>query len=262
MGALTLRELETCARMFSGKWSGTFLDEVGELPLALQAKLLTAIELHGEKGALVRHIRAVGEELAHRVDVRLVLGTHRDLWADAAAGRFRLDLLGRISTHVVRLPALVHTRHRILGTYLERLEQMERNVSSQSGLPVRFVLHREAVDALQDFALSHSSRWTWNFRDVEQSAERLALLAWSHRRGEARRVGISPELVGRERRFLEARWRSMAGSAEPRNRDPEDGDWADLRKTMHPERVESPSELERWEARWLLQARHATRNLA
>ncbi|RKH29769.1 hypothetical protein D7V77_04885 [Corallococcus sp. CA041A] len=234
-----------------------FLDEVGELPLALQAKLLTAIEPQNEKGRWVRRIRPVGGEDEFVADVRLVLGTHRNLWEEASAGRFRVDLLGRISTHVVALPSLTQVRHRILGAYLDRLEQMEQHVAHQAGGPVSFVLHREALDAIQDFALSAESQWTWNYRDVEQSAERLALLAWSHRRGKAKRVGIGMDIVTKEIHFLQERWNSMPGNGER-----EKGSWTDLEEAMRAGGLDSLSELERWETRWLLQARRATRNQA
>ncbi|MBM7115740.1 sigma 54-interacting transcriptional regulator [Archangium primigenium] len=244
--------------LFRSAHRGTvFLDEVGELPLALQAKLLTALELRNEGGLWVRHIRPVGGEKEHPVDVRVVLGTHRNLWEDAAAGRFRLDLLGRISTHAVALPALTGSRHRILGAYLDRLELMEQHVAHRAGGTVRFILHRDAIEALQHFAFSSESQWTWNFRDVEQSTERLALLAWSHRRGKTRRVGIGTDIVAQETHFLQERWGTI-----PPGKPAERSTWADLEEAMQAGAVESLSELERWEARWLLQARRATRNHA
>ncbi|MCB9740451.1 MAG: sigma-54-dependent Fis family transcriptional regulator [Deltaproteobacteria bacterium] len=74
------------------------LDEIGELPLTLQAKILRVLE----DGAVSR----VGGAAPRAVDVRLVAATNRDLEAEVAAGRFRADLLHRISVLPLRLPAL------------------------------------------------------------------------------------------------------------------------------------------------------------
>jgi DNA-binding NtrC family response regulator/tetratricopeptide (TPR) repeat protein len=75
-----------------------FLDEVGELSPRAQAKLLRAIQ-EGE-------IRRVGENVCRRVDVRLLTATNRDLRVEAAAGRFRLDLLYRMDVIRIVLPSL------------------------------------------------------------------------------------------------------------------------------------------------------------
>ena len=75
-----------------------FLDEIGELPKAMQAKLLRVLE-SGE-------IRRVGDNNACTVDVRVVCATHRDLEAMVADGEFREDLLFRINTFEIGLPAL------------------------------------------------------------------------------------------------------------------------------------------------------------
>jgi DNA-binding NtrC family response regulator len=77
-----------------------FLDEVGELPLGVQAKLLRALE--------ARRITRLGDVREREVDFRIVAATNRDLEADVAAGRFRRDLLFRLSAAVVELLPLRH----------------------------------------------------------------------------------------------------------------------------------------------------------
>lgn len=77
-----------------------FLDEVGELSLAVQAKLLRALE--------TRRITRVGDVNERPIDVRILAATHRDLEAEAKAGRFRQDLYFRLAGAVVSVPALRH----------------------------------------------------------------------------------------------------------------------------------------------------------
>ncbi|MEX0613707.1 MAG: sigma-54 dependent transcriptional regulator, partial [Pirellulales bacterium] len=75
-----------------------FLDEIGELPKAMQAKLLRVLES--------REIRRVGENRAMTVDVRIVCATHRDLPEMVSVGEFREDLMYRINTFEIFLPPL------------------------------------------------------------------------------------------------------------------------------------------------------------
>jgi DNA-binding NtrC family response regulator len=77
------------------------LDEIGELPLELQPRLLRALES--------RKVRRVGGRQERSVDVRIIAATNRDLLAEVAAGRFRQDLLFRLAVAVVRVPPL-HAR--------------------------------------------------------------------------------------------------------------------------------------------------------
>jgi DNA-binding NtrC family response regulator len=123
-GAVTLRK-----GAFESAAGGTLLlDEVGELPLAAQAKLLRVLEQ--------RQITRVGGTRTIAVDARVVAATNRDLEAEIAAGRFRQDLFYRLNVHVLpvpplrdRLSDLPELAHRLLADMCERFRTRPRTLS-------------------------------------------------------------------------------------------------------------------------------------
>lgn len=91
--------MTTHAGAFERAHGGTlFLDEIAELPLALQPRLLRALES--------RRVRRVGGRVDRRVDVRIIAATNRDLRADVLAGKFREDVFFRLAVAVVQVPPL------------------------------------------------------------------------------------------------------------------------------------------------------------
>lgn len=144
---------------FQAAAGGTlFLDEVAELPLAMQVKLLRAIQ--------ERRVRKVGSSLEEPVDVRIVSATHQDLAALVAAGRFRQDLYYRLNVIELRVPAL---RERLddvpllAGCILERIA--ERSGSHLARLSPA------AASALKRY------RFPGNVRELENILERAVALA-------------------------------------------------------------------------------------
>ncbi len=135
-----------------------FLDEVGNLPLELQPKLLRALE--------GRTIRRVGGQGTREVDVRVIGATHVDLTAAVARGEFREDLYYRLNVVVLTLPPLRHREDDIellAETFVARL-------SSSFGLPVP-ALTPEVRSALR------LHRWPGNVRELRNALERALVLS-------------------------------------------------------------------------------------
>lgn len=139
-----------------------FLDEIGDLPLAMQSKLLRAIQ--------ERAVRAVGSTQEVLVDVRIVSATHKDLQAEVAGGRFRQDLFYRLNVIQITLPAL---RERLEDLPLLSQRILER-IAQESGLPSVPQLSMAAQSAL----LSH--RFPGNVRELENLLHRAVALSTHH----------------------------------------------------------------------------------
>ncbi len=145
--------------LFEEATGGTlFLDEVGELPIALQAKLLRALQ-EGE-------IRRVGDTAAIQIDVRLVAATLRDLAIDVAAGRFREDLFYRLNVVPVSIPPLRERTGDI--AQLARFF-LERHAARHGRGAVE--LSAGALGALGE------QPWPGNVRELENVIERALVLS-------------------------------------------------------------------------------------
>lgn len=145
--------------LFDAAHGGTLLlDEIGDMPLALQAKLLRVLQ-EGE-------VRPLGASSAHKVDVRIIAATHRDLAAMVAQGSFREDLYYRLAQFPIELPAL---RARD-GDVLLLARHFADNACSMLGkAPV--VWSGAAVDRLS------SHRFPGNVRELKCLVERAVLLS-------------------------------------------------------------------------------------
>ena len=146
-----------------------FLDEVGELPLAAQGKLLRAIE--------EKVVDRVGGRAPVPVDVRVVAATNRDLRSAAEAGEFRRDLYFRLAVFPVEIPPL---RERGDDVVL-----LARHFAAQLGRELR---KREAVLTEEAVAALRAHRWPGNVRELENAIERACILADS--------AALTPEDLG------------------------------------------------------------------
>ena len=136
-----------------------FLDEVGELPLAVQVKLLRLLQQ--------REYTPLGETRAMKCDVRIVAATNRDLEEEVKAGRFREDLYYRLNVIHVELPALRERR----GDLVILARHFCRVFSERAG--------RDDLKGLSESALAAIEAYPWpgNVRALENAIERGVLLA-------------------------------------------------------------------------------------
>ncbi len=129
-----------------------FIDEIGELPLDLQPRLLRVLE--------TREVMPIGADKPIRVDVRVITATHRDLAAMVKAGRFRADLYYRLSVVPIEIPTL-----REISSDIPRIA---RHLCKQLQLSCR--LSEAALQALQRYS------WPGNVRELRNVLERAAVL--------------------------------------------------------------------------------------
>jgi len=135
-----------------------FLDEIGELSLEIQPKLLRALQ-HGE-------IQRVGSDRTHRVNVRVIAATNRDLEREVAAGRFRADLYHRLAAFPLHVPPL---RERPDDTPVLAAHFADAAARRLGVLGVRLTLAA--------IGLLGSSRWPGNVRELENIVGRAVLRA-------------------------------------------------------------------------------------
>lgn len=135
-----------------------FLDEIAEMSLGMQTKLLRVLQ-EGE-------VRPVGSERARPIDVRVIAATHRDIRALVKAGRFREDLYYRLNVITVKVPPL---RERSSDIALLAQHFLEQYGATQQGRPQRF--SKAALDVLSSF------HWPGNVRQLQNEVRRAIVLA-------------------------------------------------------------------------------------
>ena len=135
-----------------------FLDEVGDIPLELQPKLLRVLQ--------EQEFERLGSNHTHKVDVRLIAATHRDLAHMVRQGRFRADLYYRLKVFPIQIPAL-----------RQRKEDIPALVRHFTGLSARRINKRieeippETMDALTKY------QWPGNIRELQNFMERAVILS-------------------------------------------------------------------------------------
>ncbi|HEX9402571.1 MAG TPA: sigma-54 dependent transcriptional regulator [Anaeromyxobacter sp.] len=153
------------------------LDEIGDMPAALQAKLLRILQ-DGE-------VRAVGSDTIRRVDVRIIAATNHDVDAQVASGKFRGDLFFRLNVVRIEVPPLRTRRDDVpalLDHFLARARARNRSASAKRFDP----------DVAERLA-AHS--WPGNVRELENVVERLVVLSRAEEIGSEELDRFAPQLV-------------------------------------------------------------------
>jgi two-component system NtrC family response regulator len=144
--------------LFEGANNGTvFLDEIGEMSLELQAKLLRVIEA----GEFIK----VGENKPTKINVRIIAATHKDLQKEIEIGHFREDLFYRISAFQIKLPAL---RERVSD--IELLTKHFVEIFSLKMNKKKISIQPEFIDAMKQL------HWNGNIRELKNVIERSMIL--------------------------------------------------------------------------------------
>ena len=152
-GALDNQE----GRIRAANGGSLFLDEIGELPLAIQAKLLRFLE-NGE-------CQAVGESQVQRVNARVIAATNRDLYQEVRSGKFREDLYYRLNIVPLQLPPLRQRR----GDIAPLLLAFSRELAAQHRLEPP-VFDRKVIHRLEAYP------WPGNIRELRNLCERMVIL--------------------------------------------------------------------------------------
>jgi DNA-binding NtrC family response regulator len=147
---------------FEAAKGGTiFLDEIGEMPLVAQVKLLRVLET----GKFTR----VGSTAERTSDARVIAATNRDLELEVRAGKFRADLYYRLRAVMLRLPPLRNRRDDIPFI----IDSILQDLVSRHSLPHLPHIESEAIDALT------SHEWRGNIRELRNTLEQLSVMAFS-----------------------------------------------------------------------------------
>ena len=139
-----------------------FLDEIGELPLDFQPKLLRALQ--------EKEILAVGDTKPHKIDVRIIAATARNLKETIAQGNFREDLYYRLAVVELTVPTLRSRKEDILSLCAYFLQK----IATREGRPVPR-LTRDASDALQNYS------WPGNVRELQNIIEKTLIFCRGNR---------------------------------------------------------------------------------
>jgi two-component system response regulator HydG len=190
-GAFTGADRAKEGLLASAEGGTVFLDEIGELPLDLQAKLLRALQ--------EKEVRPVGSTVVRPISARVLAATNRDLAGMVERGSFRKDLYFRLNVVNLRIPPLRNRREDIAPLAVHFLEQMEK----ESGV----------VRTFSDSTLRVMTEFDWpgNVRELENAIERAVVIAPSD---EISRECLRPEIADPSSARSAARGDSGAGAID------------------------------------------------
>ena len=156
-GAFTSAVKDRAGKFEAANGGTIFLDEIGDMSLSAQAKVLRALQEN--------LIQRVGADKDIKVDVRVIAATNKDLKLEIAEGRFREDLYHRLAVILIKVPALNDRRDDIPML----IEHFTNKISEEQGTAKK-TFSKEAIKLLQDYD------WTGNIRELRNVVERLIIL--------------------------------------------------------------------------------------
>ena len=156
-GAFTSAVKDRAGKFEAANGGTIFLDEIGDMSLSAQAKVLRALQEN--------LIQRVGADKDIKVDVRVIAATNKDLKTEIAEGRFREDLYHRLAVILIKVPALNDRRDDIPML----IEHFASKISEEQGTAKK-VFSKQAIQLLQEYD------WTGNIRELRNVVERLIIL--------------------------------------------------------------------------------------
>jgi DNA-binding NtrC family response regulator len=156
-GAFTSAVKDRAGKFEAANGGTIFLDEIGDMSLSAQAKVLRALQEN--------LIQRVGADKDIKVDVRVIAATNKDLKTEIAEGRFREDLYHRLAVILIKVPALNDRREDIPTL----IEHFTTKISEEQGTTKK-IFSKQAMQLLQEYD------WTGNIRELRNVVERLIIL--------------------------------------------------------------------------------------
>jgi transcriptional regulator with GAF, ATPase, and Fis domain len=191
-GAFTDAREDSLGYFRSASGGSLFLDEIGELPLRLQPKLLRAVEMH--------EVQPVGSAQSYKVDLRLIAATNRDLRMMVKAGQFRDDLYYRLSATAIMIPPLRQRRDGIGALTVHFI----RHYNRLFGKNIRFI-SRQALSVLSAYD------WPGNVREFSHAIQSAVMLTDN----ELLEIGALPEHVSHTLAYADPAEESPAEPTPP-----------------------------------------------
>ncbi|NER18557.1 sigma-54-dependent transcriptional regulator [Spongiivirga citrea] len=156
-GAFTSANKDRAGKFEAANGGTIFLDEIGDMSLSAQAKVLRALQ--------ESRVQRVGSDKDIKVDVRVVAATNKDLKKEIADGKFREDLYHRLAVILIKVPALNDRREDIPLL----VDHFSKKIASEQGIALKSFSDK-AIKKLQDYD------WTGNIRELRNVIERLIIL--------------------------------------------------------------------------------------
>ena len=156
-GAFTSANKDRAGKFEAANGGTIFLDEIGDMSLSAQAKVLRALQEN--------RIQRVGSDKDIKVNVRVVAATNKDLGKEIKEGRFREDLYHRLAVILIKVPALNDRREDIPLL----IEYFSKRIANEQGIAKKS-FSKKAIKLLQEYD------WTGNIRELRNVIERLIIL--------------------------------------------------------------------------------------